>query len=37
MNRYLMIESRDPFESADATRWCELAQAADNTLVIATR
>lgn len=25
MNRYLMIESRDPFESADATRWCELA------------
>ena len=25
MNRYLMIESRDPFESVDATRWCELA------------
>ena len=25
MNRYLMIESRDPFESVDPTRWCELA------------
>ena len=25
MNKYLMIESRDPFESVDATRWCELA------------
>ena len=25
MNRYLLIESRDPFESVDATRWCELA------------
>jgi hypothetical protein len=25
MNRYLIIESRDPFESADATCWCELA------------
>lgn len=25
MNRYLMIESRDPFESVDATRWSELA------------
>jgi predicted peroxiredoxin len=25
MNRYLLIESRDPFESLDATRWCELA------------
>ncbi len=24
MKRYLMIESRDPFESVDATRWCEL-------------
>jgi hypothetical protein len=25
MKRYLMIESRDPYESTDATRWCELA------------
>ena len=25
MKRYLMIESRDPFESTDATHWCELA------------
>ena len=25
MNRYLLIESHDPFESVDATRWCELA------------
>jgi predicted peroxiredoxin len=25
MNRYLLIESCDPFESVDATRWCELA------------
>ncbi|GIL05686.1 MAG: hypothetical protein BroJett031_22060 [Betaproteobacteria bacterium] len=25
MNKYLLIESRDPFESVDADRWCELA------------
>jgi predicted peroxiredoxin len=25
MKRYLMIESRNPFESADSGRWCELA------------
>lgn len=26
MNRYLLIESRDPFESRDASRWSELAR-----------
>jgi predicted peroxiredoxin len=25
MKQYLMIESRDPFDSADAIHWCELA------------
>lgn len=26
MNKYLLIESRDPFESNDASRWTELAK-----------